>query len=259
MSELQQEQALAVQTTPASAGMDEGMNIDMMEMLYRLLASWKMILCLALVGAVLAGWYTENKITPMYRATSTIYVLSRRDSAINMSDLQLGSALTSDYLKVFNIWELHEEVISNLGLPYSYGHMRGMVSVSNSGGTRMLDISVTSPDPEEAARVANEYASVGSQFIADTMSTDKPNIMSVALVPTSPISPNKTRNIMMGLLLGGGLAAAVVVLRVMLDDKYKTADDIRKYTGLPTLAVLPVQDNAPSKRQKSRRAERRRA
>lgn len=67
----------------------------------------------------------------------------------------------------------------------------------------MLDITVTSPDPQEAADIANEYAQVASQYIADTMATDKPNIMSVALVPSNPVSPNRTRNIMLGFLLGG--------------------------------------------------------
>ena len=82
--------------------------------MYRLLGSWKLILCLALVFAVAFGAYTVFCITPTYQATSTIYVLSRKDSAINMSDLQIGTALTSDYIKVFKMWEVHEEVISNL-------------------------------------------------------------------------------------------------------------------------------------------------
>ena len=69
-----------------------------------------------------------------------IYVLSRRDSAINMSDLQIGTALTSDYIKVFQMWEVHEAVISNLDLPYSYSKMKSMLSVVNASDTRMLDI-----------------------------------------------------------------------------------------------------------------------
>lgn len=94
--------------------------IDLVELMYRLLGSWKLLLCLALAFAITAGVYTSFFVTPMYQATSTIYVLSRRDSAINMSDLQIGTALTSDYIKVFKMWEVHEEVISNLHLPYSY-------------------------------------------------------------------------------------------------------------------------------------------
>ena len=215
--------------------------IDLVELFYRLLARWKLIVILAVALALAAGVYTTKYVTPMYQATSTIYVLSRTDSAINMSDLQIGSALTSDYIKVFKMWEVHEEVISNLKLPYSYSQMRGMLSVVNESDTRMLDITFTSPSAEEAAAVANEYAKVASQYIADTMSTEKPNIMSVALVPSNPVSPNRTKNVMMGFMLGAVIACAIVVIQALMDDKYKTAEDIRRYTGLATLAVVPLE------------------
>lgn len=223
--------------------------IDLVELMYRLLGSWKLIACLAVGFALIAGVYTSYFVTPLYEATSIIYVLSNQDSAINMSDLQLGSELTQDYIKVFRMWEVHEEVISNLDLPYSYTEMRNMLSVVNDTDTRMLDITVTSPDPQEAADIANEYAQVASQYIADTMATDKPNIMSVALVPSNPVSPNRTRNIMLGFLLGGMLAAGIVTARMVMDDKYKTAEEIRRYTGLATLAVVPVEDSGKNAKQ----------
>ena len=233
---------------------NENAEIDLVELMYRLLGSWKLLLCLALAFAITAGVYTSFFVTPMYQATSTIYVLSRRDSAINMSDLQIGTALTSDYIKVFKMWEVHEEVISNLHLPYSYKQMQKMLSIVNDSGTRMLDISFTSASAEEAAAVANEYAKVASQYIADTMSTDKPNIMSVALVPSNPVSPNKTKNIMLGFILGLILGAGIVVLQMLTNDTYKTAEDIRKYTGLVTLAVVPI-ENENDGRKNSKKTE----
>jgi len=224
---------------------DEGMTIDLVDLFYRLLASWKLIVCLAVVFAIIAGVYTIYFVTPMYRATSIIYVLSP-ESILNMSSLQLGTALTSDYIKVFDMWEVHEEVISNLNLNYSYSEIRKKLSVTNSSGTRMLDISVTSPSPQEAADIANEYAKVASNYIQETMATDKPNIMSKALVPANPISPNRTRNVLLGFVLGGVLAAAFVTIRFLMDDKLKTSEDIRQYAGLVTLAVVPIDDANPS-------------
>ena len=222
--------------------------IDLVELMYRLLGSWKLIICLAVGFALIAGVYASFFATPLYEATSIIYVLSNRDSAINMSDLQLGSELTQDYIKVFKMWEVHEEVISNLDLPYSYSQMRNMLSVVNDNDTRMLDITVTSADPEQAADIANEYAQVASQYIADTMATDKPNIMSVALVPSNPVSPNRARVITLGFLLGGMLAVGIVTVHMISDDKYKTVEDIRRYTGLATLAVVPAEEAGKSEK-----------
>jgi capsular polysaccharide biosynthesis protein len=108
----------------------------------------------------------------------------------------------------------------------------------------MLDITVTSPDPEEAALIANEYAAVSADFIADTMSTEKPNIVSAALVPVNPVSPSKTRNTLIGFLVGFVIAVAIQTVRYMLDDKIKTADDVRKYADLPTLTIIPMEGDA---------------
>ncbi len=176
---------------------------------------------------------------PLYKATSTIYVVSRNDSVLNLSDIQIGSALTSDYIKVFEMWEVHEKVISALDLDYTYTQMDNMLSVTNANDTRMLDITVTDADPEEAAAIANKYAEVGS-YIAEKMKTDEPTIMSSARVPANPFSPSKSKNILLGFLAGFVLSCGVVVLRVLLDDTYKSAEEIRKYTGMVVLASVPL-------------------
>ena len=79
--------------------------IDLVELFFRMLAAWKLIAGLCLLGVFAAFGITRFLMTPQYKATSTIYVVSRKDSAINMSDLQIGTALTQDYIKVFSMWE----------------------------------------------------------------------------------------------------------------------------------------------------------
>ena len=222
---------------------DTHIEIDLVELAYRLLEKWKFIVCLTLIGAILVGAYTVFLVTPMYEATSIIYVLNRSDSAINVADLQIGTALTSDYIKVFSMWEVHEEVISNLSLPYTYNQIQRMLTIVNDDNTRMLDITFTSPDPEEAANVANEYAKVVSRYIADTMKTDAPSMMSVARVPVNPARPSKFRNILIGGMLGCLAACGYVFIVFIKDDKYKTSEDIKKYTGLITLATIPISDS----------------
>ena len=233
--------------------------IDLLELFMGLLAHWTLIAATAVVGAVLMALYTFFLVTPMYKATATIYVVSRNDSVLNFSDLQVGSELTSDYIKVFEMWEVHEKVISNLDLDYTYTDMASMLSVTNTSDTRMLDITVTNPDPEEAAAIANEYADVGAKYISEKMKTDEPTLMSSARVPENPFSPNKSKNILLGFVVGFVLASAVVVLRTMLDDTYKTAEDIRKYAGLVVLASIPLADAGEQPKEKSEFSPRRTA
>ena len=138
------------------------------------------------------------------------------------------------------MWEVQEKVISNLDLPYTYNQLDGMLSVTNASNTRMLEITVTSESAQEAADIANEYATVVRDYIAKKMATDKPSIMSTALVPTAPVSPNKTKSILLGALLGFVASAGVVVVMTLLDDTYKTADAIKQYTGMVAVRLLPL-------------------
>lgn len=68
-------------------------------------------------------------------------------------------------------------------------------------------------------------------------------IVDQALVPTAPSGPQRTRNILLALLVGlvGGVGLAV--FREYLDNTVKSPDDIERLTGLPSLAVVPSLPN----------------
>jgi len=232
--------------------------IDLMELFFRLIENAKKIVAGALVGMFLFAAYSFLLATPMYEATCRIYVMSASDSAIDLSDLQIGTALTADYQEIFNAWEVHEQVLQNLNLDYSYTKLEKMLTVVNPTDTRILAVTVTSDDPAEATAMANEYAAVASRYISDTMVTDEPSILSKALQPTKPVSPRKGLNIVLGFLLGAVVVCLIITVQFMLDDKIKTADDIRKYAGMVTLAVVPINgDFMPPAREKGGRKERR--
>ena len=214
--------------------------IDLLELFYRLIEKAKYIVAAAVIGMLIMAVYSFILARPVYEATSKLYVMNASDSAINLSDLQIGSYLTSDYQEVFDTWEVHEMVIQNLNLSYTYEELEGMLTITNPSNTRMLYITVASGNPQEAATLANEYASVARNYISDTMQTDAPSVMSQALVPTDPVSPRKLLNMAIGFILGAFIMAAVVVVQFILDDKIKTGDDIRRYADMPTLAIVPT-------------------
>lgn len=222
--------------------METEQEIDLIELFYRLVENLLSIALVAVLCAVIAAGYSFFIATPKYQAVAKLYVVNSKDSALNLSDLQIGSYLTSDYQEVFRTWEVHEMVIQELGLDYTYTELEKMLLIGNPSGTRILNITVTSDDPMEAADIANTYANVAKRYISQTMVTDEPNVLSVALEPTIPVSPNKTQNILIAFLLGAFLTIGVITLRFVMDDKIKTADDIQRYTSMATLAAVPVME-----------------
>lgn len=215
--------------------------IDLIELGYELIDKLKYIIISAVIGLLISGVYTFFIATPIYEAVAKLYVLNSGDSVVNLADLQLGNYLASDYTEVFKTWEVNEMVRTNLGLDYTYEELEGMVSISNPQDTRILYISVQSPDPNEAMTMANEYGKVVSDYVSQIMATERPNTLSSAILPDKPVSPKKTHNLIIGLLLGLVISVGVIVVRFVLDDTVKSADDIMKYTGLTVLAIVPME------------------
>lgn len=215
--------------------------IDLIELGYELIDKLKYIIISAVIGLLISGVYTFFIATPIYEAVAKLYVLNSGDSVVNLADLQLGNYLASDYTEVFKTWEVNEMVRTNLGLDYTYEELEGMVSISNPQDTRILYISVQSPDPNEAMTMANEYGKVVSDYVSQIMATERPNTLSSAILPDKPVSPKKTQNLIIGLLLGLVISVGVIVVRFVLDDTVKSADDIMKYTGLTVLAIVPME------------------
>lgn len=213
---------------------------DLLAFTYNLLDHWKLLVISLLVCAGLSGAATKLFLTPTYEAVAKMYVLSSRDSVVNLSDLQLGTYLASDYQEVFYTHEVTEKVIRNLNLPYSVSSMQRKLSLSNPSGTRILYIKVSSSSAAEAAAIANEYFEVASQYVSDVMVTDRPTLLSSALVPTLPMRPSMTKNTLLGAMAGFAAAFIYLLVRFLLDDKLKTGEDITRLTGLPVLAQIPV-------------------
>ena len=216
----------------------EAKEIDLVELMYHILAKIKWVIIAALIGAMLAGVKAFVLDVPTYKATAKLYILGR-DSVAVLSDLQIGTLLTSDYKEVFKTWEVHEMVREELELDYSYGRLQSMLEVANPDDTRILYISITHEDAQLATDIANAYAKAAKQFIQQTMDTKEPNVFSLALEPATAIGMSKTKTVAMGFMLGITAALCIIVLRFILDDRPRTPDDIQSSAGIPTLAVVP--------------------
>lgn len=227
-------------------------DIHLVALLYRFLEKAHWIIICALVGATIVGLLVFRFITPIYQATAKIYIVGS-DTTISLTDLQIGSNLAADYQEVFKNWHVHELVDKRLNLDYTYTELTKMLSVSNPANTHVIYVSVKNPDPQEAKLIADTYAQVAREFIAARMDMREPNIFEEAKLPDKPVSPQKTRDIIIGFLLGALIAMAIVTIKFFSDDKIRTSEDIEKVGKLPTLGLIPLQSKDQNNEKKSRR------
>ena len=229
--------------------------IDLVELFYYLLSKLHFLLLGMIAGAVLLGAYATNRVVPVYTATSKLYIVGSTGASI-IADLQIGTVLTMDYQEVFKTWEVHQLVNDELGTNYNYSYLQSMLTVTNPEDTRILYITVRNTDAKLAADIANAYASAAKRFITETMNTDEPSTFSIALVPGVATGGGITGYVIRGILLGTVLAAGLLVLIFLLDNRPKSPEDIAQSADIPTLAVLPACPELSGDKKHKRKARR---
>ncbi|MEO1490293.1 MAG: polysaccharide biosynthesis tyrosine autokinase, partial [Pseudomonadota bacterium] len=65
------------------------------------------------------------------------------------------------------------------------------------------------------------------------------SLVDTATVPSVPIRPSLTMNILLSLVLGTALAGGLVVLREVLDDRIRSLEQVEEKLGLPLLGHTP--------------------
>lgn len=71
------------------------------------------------------------------------------------------------------------------------------------------------------------------------------SLIDSATPPGSPSSPNLWVNVIKALVLGVGLAAMIVFLRLQFDDGIRVPEDVEQKLQLSLLGVIPMADQAP--------------
>lgn len=229
------------------------MEEDTIDLLELAKALWKNILIIALV-AVLVGFmafgYTAFMVKPQYQATASLYVnnssfsLGATSFSISNADLSASNSLVSVYIYILQSRTTMEDVIKEADLSYTPEELSKMVSAKGVSSTGAFEVTVTSNNPAEAELIANTIAQILPDRISEIVDGSSVRIVDYAVIPSHRAGPSMVKNTAVGILAGGFLAAAVVILRFLLDDRskvmIKSADELREmYPDIQVLAMIP--------------------
>lgn len=232
--------------------------IDLMEIFMILLGKLPLMLSIGLLTAFIAFMVSMFVIAPTYQSTTKIYILNKQENAnVTYSDLQMGTQLTKDYAELIQSRFVLEEVIQQLGLELDYEKLKDKISVTSPSDTRIISITVSDHNPAQAMKIANAVREASSLHITNVMDIEAVNVVETADMPAHKSSPDVTKATLLGGVIGMFVVAAAVVILYLLNDTIKTSDDVEKYLGLSTLAMIPLaEDEAKSgkkRRKKSRK------
>lgn len=219
---------------------DSEIEIDLLELFAHYRTRLKWIVLGFIIGALIAGLLTQFAITPKYTATAKMYMVSSSSqSVVDLTDLNIGQSISSDYVELLKTRPIVESIIQEQHLPYSYKELSSMLSLSVVADTRILTIDVTSTDKREAMNIANALAEKGVSELPKLMETPEPHVAEYAIVPVNKSSPSLTKNTMIGALLGLLIMLGIFTVGFLMDDTFKTAEDVEKAFGVMPLTVIP--------------------
>lgn len=236
---------------------EDEMEIDLKELLFEFKKKLWLILLAAIIGSGIAGAFSALVMKPQYTSSSMLYVLSKETTLTSLADLQIGTQLTNDYRVLVSSRPVLEVVIEELGLDMSYETLTGKLAISNPADTRILTLTVTDGDPVMAKTIVDAITDRVSEYIGDIMEMEAPKVIEYGQVSMNPVSPNVMRNAAVGGLLGIVLVCGIVTILVITNDTVQTEEDVEKYLGLSTLAVIPAVDRKQTEQLGTRRRRRR--
>ena len=220
---------------------DSQLEVDVLYLVKKLWLNKFKIIFTSLVFGLMAMLVSIFLLTPEYESSTKIYVVSKKDSdqEISTQELQAGSYLVNDYKEIILSSSVLSGVIEKEGLSLTATELKKKVAVTIPTDTRVITISVMDEDPQVASDLANSLRQVASDKIKEVMDVKDVNAFEEAEPANQPSSPNLKKNAALGILFGGFVAVAGLLIKEVLDDRVRRAEDVEEVLQMTLLGLIP--------------------
>ncbi len=219
----------------------ECQEIELLDLMRRIAKKWWLIVILVTISAVTSYYVTKMRITPIYKATTTIFIGKESSSItdISLADLEIGNQLVTDYRELIKTNLVAKEVIEKLALKVTPVDLNKFLMVQTVKGSRFMHISYKDPSPELAVKIVDKVSEVMKEKAETIVGAKNVHIVDYAELPHKPVSPNLFLNVAVAAVLGFITAIIIIVLDTMLDTAVHKEEEIEKEIGLPVLGIIP--------------------
>lgn len=223
---------------------EQGMEIDLMQIVRALLSNLKYIVLVTVLVGVLGYVGSTMLTTPIYEAGAKMIVNTRKDDNQNITNDQINSAknLVDTYAVIIRSRDVLNQVIVDLKLPDTYDQLAGCISVKAVNDTQVMQITVQHPNRDTALAVASKLLEVAPDAIVEKVEAGSVKTVEQAYAGNEPVSHSDLYNAVLAAMAGFILVCAVIVIISLTDNTYKNDMDIQRDLGIPVLGVIPNVD-----------------
>lgn len=214
---------------------------------------WVVIICgilTAAIGFSLAAF----AITPKYSSSIMLYVNNSSFSvgdlgfSISSSEISAAQSLVKTYTVLLKNRTTLEKVIDETKVPYTWEKLYKMIEAAPVNDTEIMEITVTSTNPNEAEKIANGIARILPKRVSEIVEGSSMEVVDSAVASNKKVSPSITKFTAVGFILGVLLSAMVLVIIALLDNTIHDEEYILNNYGYPILAKIPDLLNTGTKK-----------
>ena len=235
--------------------------IDLKELLKIFWTKKLQIILIILIFMGIGVIYTVGFKVPLYSAETTLILASQNSNQSNSNttstatDITVNSKLVSTYSELVKSKNVIRQVITNLnlGTTISEDELKNNVTVSAVKDTEIIKITVTTKEPVNSAKIANEIAEVFTAKVKEIYSIENVQVVDKAEISYTPSNINHKKDIIIFAFIGAVVSIIYVLVSNMLDTTVKTAEEIEKEFKLPVIASIPIYNAEPQRRNGGKR------
>ena len=202
---------------------------------------WILIAIVAIV--VIGNIYTIITRVPMYQSNTTLVLVGESKKGYSQSDSVLNQNLIGTYSQIITSRTVLSQVIDNLKLKTTTENLSKNISTASVEDTEIIKITVNSPKRKEAAKIADEVATVFSKEVQDIYNLENVTIIDKAEVATSPYNINYVKDNIIYLMIGIVLSFGVVFVMYYFDTTIKSSEVVEEKLGLPVIGIVPKEED----------------
>lgn len=214
--------------------------LDLIGLLFHLKKKLWLIAAVTILAALIGYVGSKMFTTPLYTATTQIYVYQQDKEIVDYNNMVVASQLRRDCAVIIKSESVTREVVEMLQLPMNPKYLGKAIKVDTDDNTRILRISYTDVDPERATLIVNTVRDVAAKRTEEVMQTSVLHTLFEASLPQAEITTNVRKSTLVAGAVGGASIIALLVLFFLLDDTIRNEDDVQNHLGLSTLAVIPL-------------------
>ncbi len=218
--------------------------IDLKQYVSKLLKNWVIIALCSIIGMVAAFIYSEFLATPIYSSSVKIGLFnSDWSSDVSVNDIETTLKLIENCIVVLEDDTMAEAVIEvvkeETGKKYSVAQVKSALSYSQIGESQWLKVQAKTTDPELSALLCNALIARAPEIIVNSVANIQMKSLGEAKVNNTPISPNTTKNVIVGFLVAFVGICLVIFMLVFFDNTVSNEDALKERFDISILGVIP--------------------